>query len=245
MAFTSKKSTKPRVLCLHGGGTSAMIFTIQTRKVQWALNNYFDFVFIDAPFASSAGPGVLPVFEEAGPYWRWARWYEDERGELLADRLKATLKEQGGPWVGVMGFSQGGRLAAGLLWEQQQNKLHELCPGVSFKFGIFVGSGYPILHLSHGPKGEFYEREHRNWDEKYAESIHVPSVHIHGLEDGVLPMARLLTNCFDRKTRKVFEYPMGHYMPQEQEQNEELARAVLDIWRASEGTIEGPTPQAG
>ena len=240
MAYVFRKS-KPRILCLHGGGTSALIFTIQTRKVQWALNQHFEFVFIDAPFESGPGPGVLPVFEDAGPYYRWARWYEDERGERLRDLIKATLEERGGPWIGVMGFSQGGRMAAGLLWEQEQNKLHELVPGVEFKFGIFVGSGYPILHLAHGPKGKFYEREHKNWDEKYAESIHIPSIHIHGLQDGVLPMARLLTKCFDSKTVRVFEYEIGHLMPPEKEQNDELAQAVLEAYRASGGKIDSQT----
>ena len=244
MANASKKS-KPRILCLHGGGTSALIFTIQSRKVQWALNDHFEFVFIDAPFDSVAGPGVLPVFEDAGPYYRWARWYDDERGELLGDRLRTTLEARGGPWVGVMGFSQGGRLAAGLLWEQQQNKLHELVPGLNFKFGVFFGSGYPILHLSHGPKGEFYEREHKDWDDKYTEAIHIPSVHIHGLQDGVLPMTRLLTKCFDPKMAEVFEYEIGHYMPPEKDQNDQIARAILNAYRAIGGITESQGPLRG
>lgn len=224
---------------LHGGGTSASIFTIQTRKVIWALKKHFDFAFLDAPWVSPPGPGVLPVFADAGPFYRWARWYEDEDGGMLKDRLRGALSQPGGPWVGVLGFSQGGRLAAGLLWEQEQGKLDDLCPGVDFKFGVFIGAGYPILHLSHGPKGAFNEREHREWDPKYEHALHIPSVHVHGKKDPVVPFATLMQQCFEPSMATLLEPDIGHQMPLDEEENFQLCEAICEAYREGGGVLEG------
>ena len=232
---------KPRVLMLHGGGTSATIFSIQTRKVQWALKQYFDFQFLDAPWQSPPGPGVLPVFADAGPFYRWARWYGHEDGNLLKERLKDKFNEPGGPWVGVLGFSQGGRLAAGLLWEQERGKLDHLLPGLDFKFGVFVGASYPILHLSHGPKGAFNERDRRDWDPKYLHSINVPSVHCQGLMDPVLPLAQTMERCFDPKLAKVMTPNIPHQMPLEEDQNKELCDAILEAYKEGGGILRAYT----
>ena len=135
---------------LHGGGVSGSIFTIQTRKVVWKLKPQFDLVFLDAPWVCPPGPGVLPVFADAGPFYRWARWHETEDGNKLADRLREVLSKPGGEWVGVLGFSQGGRLASGLCWEQQhlENGLDYLIPGLKFKFAVLVGAAWPLIKPS-------------------------------------------------------------------------------------------------
>ncbi len=60
----------PRVLCLHGGDTSAMIFSMQTQVIQHALRQRFRFVFVDSLSRTIPGPGVMPFFEGCGPSWR-------------------------------------------------------------------------------------------------------------------------------------------------------------------------------
>ena len=228
---------KPRVLMLHGGGTSATIFTIQTRKVIWSLKKYFDFQFLDAPWESPPGPGVLPTFADAGPYYRWARWYESEDGDLLKQRLRSKLQEPGGTWVGLLGFSQGGRLAAGLLWDQERGKLDDFLPGLDFKFGVFVGASYPVLHLSHGPKGSFNERDSKEYDPKYLHSIHVPSVHVQGQQDHVLPAAKLMAQCFDPNMAKILTPNIPHQMPLEEDENKALCDAILEAYREGGGVL--------
>ncbi|KAL8724354.1 MAG: hypothetical protein Q9181_006865, partial [Wetmoreana brouardii] len=111
----------PCLLCLHGGGTSAYIFNIQTRRLQRALAKHFRFVFVDAPFECPAGPGVLPFFEGLGPYRRWI----DENGsdeDKVRPLIRKTIAEDGGNFVGVLGFSQGARLALGLLHEKEEKR---------------------------------------------------------------------------------------------------------------------------
>lgn len=100
----------PTILCLHGGGTSSTIFNIQTIRLQRALSSNFSFIFLDAPFESPAGPGVLPVFEGCGPFYRWLS-LGGEGLQTTRDLIKHTLLEPDKEGkkrnaVGVLGFSQ-------------------------------------------------------------------------------------------------------------------------------------------
>src|SRR5271154_2020825 len=61
----------PAILCLHGGGSNSTVFKIQTRRLQWALNSQFRFVFAQAPHEGTPGMGMLPVFASCAPFYRW------------------------------------------------------------------------------------------------------------------------------------------------------------------------------
>ena len=249
----------PRVLCLHGGGTSAAIFKIQTRYLQWSLGKTFEFVFFDAPWPSPPGPGVVPVFEEMGPFFRWAKPDDYEVEEIepappkLEDLLRRVLRSDGGEWVGVMGFSQGGRLAAGLLRECQEGFLDDWLPaGETFKFGLLSGASYPPIYCSakarqqwpHPPSRPIMhgnervangifgsQKEHRVWDEALDSVVRVPSIHIQGMRDPVLDMSKLLLRCFDERRRKLFLLDIGHHLPKAKEQNRLIADAILEAYR--------------
>lgn len=210
-----------------------MIFQLQTRMIQWILNEQFEFVFPDAPWECGPGPGVVPVFEGMGPFYRWARTGESEREDRLGHVLRRTLRTKGGPWVGVLGFSQGGRLAAGLLLEFQQGKLQGLAEGLDFKFGLFFGASYPLLLASNGGFLEQSQKEHLVPDEKLKGAISIPSVHVMGLQDGVLPMSELLAQCFDSKTSQVFHFDIGHFMPKDPEHNRKIKNVVLELYGSS------------
>ena len=70
----------PRLLCLHGGGVSASVFRLQMRAVYAQLRDKFRLVYADGPWLCEAGPGILPVFEGAGPFRvslrGWSRGHE-------------------------------------------------------------------------------------------------------------------------------------------------------------------------
>ena len=139
----------PRLLCLHGGGTSAMIFKIQTRRLQWLLRSYFKFVFVDSPFHSGPGPGVLPAFAGCEPYFRWLNpeslTPEQDQRHVRRVLMKA-MKDDGGEFVGVLGFSQGGRLTAGLLADQEEGNAWE---GMRhWKFGVMLCGSYRRWSIS-------------------------------------------------------------------------------------------------
>lgn len=63
--------SKPALLLLHGAGSSAAIFRIQTHFLAKALSPYFDLVYVDAPIHSAPGPGILPYFQGMEAYYRW------------------------------------------------------------------------------------------------------------------------------------------------------------------------------
>ena len=68
---TRPTGTKPVMIMLHGSGSSAAIFGIQTHFLAKELSQTFDLVFLDAPTPSTPGPGVLPLFAGMPGYFRW------------------------------------------------------------------------------------------------------------------------------------------------------------------------------
>lgn len=63
--------SKPVLLLLHGAGSSAAIFRIQTHFLAKALSPYFDLIYVDAPLRGAPGPGILPYFQGMEAYYRW------------------------------------------------------------------------------------------------------------------------------------------------------------------------------
>ena len=62
----------PRILCLHGGGVNSSVFRSQCRALIKHLPA-FRLVFADGPWFCEAGPGIVPVYEDCGPFRRWLR----------------------------------------------------------------------------------------------------------------------------------------------------------------------------
>lgn len=111
-------------------------------------------MFFDAPFDRQAGPGILPTFQDYAPFKNWFRT-EDDGSYILLDgsgydesgrdgvaRVKGLMRERGGKWVGAMGFSQGSRVVAGLLLDQQRCvEQGRLGDSINLKFGILCNGG--------------------------------------------------------------------------------------------------------
>jgi predicted esterase len=152
-------SNLPRIACFHGGGSAAAIYKVQCEQLGHLLKNDFQLVFFEGPFERSAGPGVLPVFADYAPFKSW--FTQDERGERAdgsgydasgndgVERVWRLMEDEGpgGEWVGAMGFSQGSRVAGGLLLDQQRRdalgipkKTH-----IELLFGVLCnGAGSPM-----------------------------------------------------------------------------------------------------
>lgn len=209
----------PRLLCLHGGGTSAMIFKIQTRRLQWALRSTFKFVFVDGPFPSGPGPGVLPVFAGCEPYHSWLKPgsptpEQDQR--RVRQVLSKVIKDDGGEFVGLLGFSQGARLTSGLLADQEERNVGEGMP--EWKFGVMLCGSFPPLSLSlaRAPStklshGIDEHGETREPDDD--EIIHIPSVLVRGTLDPHCEKGRRLVKYFDPDIAVSLVFKMGHHLP--------------------------------
>ncbi|RDW95374.1 hypothetical protein BP5796_01137 [Coleophoma crateriformis] len=225
---------KPAILCLHGGGTSAMIFNFQTMRLRRELDSTFDFVFIDAPFESKPGPNVLPVFEDCGPFYVWVDVGQNqgvtppETRDLLNRTMENQIKTTGMPFVGVLGFSQGTKIAAGLLQQQEWDVAAEKDQGVTngarqatdFKFGVFLMGAPPPL-APRLPVSQMTQK------------ISIPSVHVVGLQDAIIEWTRsLCADHFEQDSVSLLELNAGHHLPDGQHQMDtaKIAKAILDIW---------------
>ncbi|KAF4943203.1 hypothetical protein FGADI_13564 [Fusarium gaditjirri] len=191
----------PRLLCLHGGGTNALIFHAQCRAIRARLDKTFRFVFINAPYFSHPGPDVESVYAEWIPFRSWKRpgyvfgndssqfsFTDDEEIEKIDQCLATAMKKDDeagatGPWVGVLGFSQGANMAASLLRRQQTRKpdanLRAPTAAVleaDLRFAVLLAGCGPLLWMRSDVTGDELEREK-------SEPLYLPTLHVHGLRD--------------------------------------------------------------
>ncbi|OGM39934.1 monooxygenase [Aspergillus bombycis] len=155
----------PRILCLHGGGTNARIFRMQCRVLERMLRPHFRLVFAEAPLPARPGPDVTSVYKDYGPFKAWLRVRPEDPAQAAGDIVRAIEDSLGaarraddrqgatGDWVGLLGFSQGAHLAAGILATQQElRRWNEDDERVYLKFlsKVYIDSlgrfGYPFGH---------------------------------------------------------------------------------------------------
>lgn len=219
----------PAILCLHGSGVNAKVFAFQLTSLQRLLSKTFDLVFIDAPFVREAGDGVLPFFDGCEPFFRWKSKSDDNTftHEEIEPETKAliekTLKSRS-DWVGILGFSQGGRLAAGWLVEQELREELEGDDGAGeFKFGVFLMTPNPPMSALVYEQGG-------------VEKIRVPSVMVVGKQDGWYESSKKMhAEYFEEESAKLVEFDIEHRLPSEQADVLAIAREILRLYLLSTG----------
>jgi hypothetical protein len=169
----------------------------------------------------------MPTFEGCGPYRRWTKpgidCMPDETRALIED----VMKEQ--EFVGVLGFSQGAKLTAGLLLEQQMNeKSHEQENGDAAKrprlnFGVIcMGVNPPLTSLPLGLVG--------------AEIITIPTIHLIGQGDPWIDTGKKLFNeHFDHDQSKLFQFDVGHRLPTEEADTATIINEIRRLHRETSG----------
>lgn len=253
----------PRILCLHGGGTNARIFRMQCRVLSRMLEPYFRFVYAEAPFESPAGPDVLSVYADYGPFKRWLRWLPDhpevEDHAAIAD-IDAQLKDAmaaddragaKGPWVGLLGFSQGAKLSASLLFRQQIRaaKLGRAKAGSDWKFAVLMAGRAPIVNLepslfassmlSAPSQIGLSDRPDLVEMMKGEHVLKIPTIHVHGLKDPGLHLHReLLEDYCDPDTTRLIEWNGEHRVPLKGTDVQPLIDQILDVARET-GALKG------
>lgn len=123
-----------------------------------------------------------------------------------------------GEWVGLLGFSQGAKMAASLLLREQtrMERTRSTYQGISwsgaeplFRFAILLAGRGPMVSLDAGSQA-FFGRE-----EVVSEPIlRLPTVHVHGLRDEGLSMHReFQTRCCTKESTALVEWDGDHRVP--------------------------------
>ncbi|KAF2169683.1 hypothetical protein M409DRAFT_64731 [Zasmidium cellare ATCC 36951] len=236
---------KPRILCLHGGGVTAEVFRAQARSL---IKNLPDFrlVFADGPFFCNPGPGIVPVYQDCGPFRRWLRWLPEHPeidDESAIEEVRYSIQtckdedEGDGPWVGLMGFSQGAKLASSLLYEQQIHVEKEGKAETDYKFAVMLAGRSPIVSFSDYTKhpacvrpGAVSEGFHYEGESPHV--LRIPTIHVHGLNDPGLHLHRkMLKQYHDPKTSTLLEWDGTHRVPIKKTDVEPICNEIYRVAR--------------
>lgn len=261
---------RPRILCLHGGGTNTIIFQYQARNLISKLKPHFRLVYANAPFLCDAGPNVLPLYRDHGPFRCWLPWKKalasdndddepDKKAVIAAieESLERAMRADHagtGPWVGLVGFSQGAKLSASLLLEQelrrdQRRQTPPLSSSSSpsscyqdWKFAVLLHGIAPLVALSEqGEEQEGMQRadqilglfsEGFQFQEgKVSRPVTVPTIHVHGLRDMGLPLSRKLLDVYcESGSATLIEWDGDHRVPVK---TVDVQRIVNEVFRVS------------
>ena len=227
----------PRILCLHGGGTNARIFRAQCRVLEAQLKGKFRLCYAEGPFPSQAGPDVVSVYGEWGPFKRWIRWmpgHPEIDDQTVVEQIKesvyAAMDEDNrrgatGEWVGLLGFSQGAKICASLLFSQQirAEKWGRVNAGSNFRFAALLAGSAPIISFE--PElfmtATFAKASDLSTlpsldDEMIQRNeclLRLPTIHVHGMRDPGIVRHRNLLKCCAKDSVRVIEWDGDHRVP--------------------------------
>ncbi|PSK53999.1 Serine/threonine-protein kinase ppk18 [Elsinoe australis] len=237
----------PRILCLHGGGVNAEVFTLQCRAITHTLSSTFRLVFADGPHFCGPGPDITLVYSAYGPFRRWLRWKPNEHAEIdneaATDEIMYCIKramdedEGTGDWVGVLGFSQGAKVAASLLYDTQCRREKTGKAEWDWKFAVVMQGRHPLVSFSE------YSRHpgvceagavSEGWDYQgeFDRKLKLPSIHVHGLQDAGLELHRRMMNQYcDPKSVTLVEWNGAHRLPIKTEDVNKVCQAIWKVAR--------------
>jgi len=187
------ENRKPRVLCLHGWRTSGDIMKNQMAAFRSHID--MDYVYLDAPFRATGEPDAgIATFYPNRDYFEW--YLKDEtaaegKRKSLEYILSVLLKQ--GPFDGIIGFSQGAGMATRVVHHLNNASIALKTP---LKFVILIG-GVPPTELQ----------------AEQIPDILLPSLHIMGTADHLLPHSKQLEQMYDICSRQCLFHPEGHNIP--------------------------------
>lgn len=243
----------PRILCLHGGGTNASIFRNQMRAflAHPQLSQRYRFVFAEAPFFCDEGIGVGAVYANWGPFRRWSRWLNTQPGvdasachhEVMYAIESCMKADEGvGEWVGVLGFSQGAKVACSLLLKRELDKINgtdRASPLDDLKFAIIKAGRAPLMALDDGMEElKFLQSAAGLPDEADMDAIYdfpeckikLPTVHVHGLRDPGLELHRKCVEQYCAPgTSTVVEWDGPHRVTIKQTDVQRVVDAIVAV----------------
>ncbi|GAM83297.1 hypothetical protein ANO11243_012840 [Dothideomycetidae sp. 11243] len=239
----------PRILCLHGGGVNAEVFSLQARSLNRSLRPHFRLVFADGPYFCAAGPGIGDVYGAYGPFRRWLRWLPEHpavddgaAAEEILYALRGAMRDDAGtgPWVALLGFSQGAKVAASLLYDVQQARKKGYIPILEgdWKFAVLLQGRHPLVSLSHYTRHPAIVNagaisEGFDYPGVLGEKLWMPTVHVHGLSDVGLPLHRkMLKQYCDPKGVTLVEWDGDHRVTVKKQDVAMVCEAIYKVARS-------------
>lgn len=253
----------PRLLCLHGGGVNAAIFEAQSRSLIRHLQYSFRLVWADGPFFCDPHPDIIEVYGSYAPFRRWLRWMPhqpelddetciEEIGYAIRGAMEDDDRAGGrGEWVGLVGFSQGGKLSASLLLEQQsrQDKAAREgkaeiddgptgVKGLIWRFGLLLAARAPLSNLNPDiqkskaliPAAGLSEDLKFDGAVDQEAILRIPTIHVHGRADPGLHLhQRLLNEYCTKETTTLIEWDGTHRVPIKSPDVEPIVEAVYEV----------------
>lgn len=201
----SQKTIKGTILCLHGFAQNGVVFSVKASGIRKALKKAgYHTVFVDAPiqltpadlpFAASS-LGADDKAEETN-FRGWVYTTPEKFDIQPAFDVVKKAYEEHGPFVGIMGFSQGSGIT-GVLLSSYNEIIGDDKALDSLKFAI-IYSGFKFEH----PSVQHY----------YEKKINIPTLHVMGELDTLVSNERSqeLADIFEGSV--VLKHPGGHYCP--------------------------------
>ncbi|KAF2029316.1 hypothetical protein EK21DRAFT_68016 [Setomelanomma holmii] len=245
------ETVKPTLLAFHGSGSNATVHRVQLARLMRVISPYVNVESLEAPFPSPAGPGVLPFFDGCGPFKRWVPPTEKvtiegmRKGEATSEmstEVESLVREtvlrirrEGGKVIGLIGFSQGTKVVAGLL---RASELRYSLPSTSpsnpldwldFSLAISICGSYPPPLF---PQSITSLLPPDQKDALLKTKITTPTFHAQGLQDEWHWAGRgLIDQYYDIGEGKseVAEWEMGHHYPVAPEESQRIGEWMVGV----------------
>lgn len=252
--------SRPTLLAFHGSGSNSTCHRVQLARLNMVLKKNFNILVFHAPFESPAGPGILPFFDGCGPFARWlpptekvtieAMRLGQSTGSMapevegLVKETVQALRKAGGRVVGLIGFSQGTKVVAGLLRGTQIRKelqaagqmdgsASEDTSWCDFSFAVSVCASYPPPLVPHSISNllDASSMEDSKKEEVAKQRINIPVYHVQGKQDEWKWAGESLLGehyAFGSEGSVREELDMGHQYPVKPEENETIGRWCVE-----------------
>ncbi|XP_058200503.1 uncharacterized protein LOC131315347 [Rhododendron vialii] len=189
---------KPKLLCLHGYRTSSEILQKQLQKWPESLLGRLDLDFIDAPFPALGKSDVEDLFDP--PYYEWFQYNEEYTEYYNFEETIAYIEDymiKHGPFDGILGFSQGGIIAASMPGMQSNGVALTTVPKIKYLIIISGGKFGGSTPSSNGYLGHIGSPI--LCADSFSSPVKCPSLHIIGEKDTFmgLPGTELVESFVD------------------------------------------------
>lgn len=201
----SQKAVKGTILCLHGFAQNGVVFSTKASGIRKMLKKAgYHTVFIDGPIELT--PADLPFAasslgaDEKAPEVKFRGWVytQAEKFDIQPslDAIKKAYQESG-PFVGIIGFSQGSGIAGAIL----------------SSFDEVVGDKKALDHLKFAILYSGFIFDNKSVQHYYEKKITLPTLHVIGELDTLVSNERSQKLADLCENATVMKHPGGHYCP--------------------------------